>query len=107
MGVGTPEYMAPEQGLGRAVDGRADVYALGIVFYELLTGRKPFQAETPLAVLYKQMNDPLPHPGEVVAGLPKEVEQVLYKALVKDPENRYESSQSLYKQPPYLPVQIY
>ena len=90
VGVGTPEYMAPEQGLGRAVDGRADVYALGIVFYELLTGRKPFQAETPLAVLYKQMNDPLPNPGEVVAGLPKEVEQVLYKALSKDPENRYE-----------------
>ena len=99
--------MAPEQGLGKVIDGRADVYALGIVFYELLTGIKPFQAETPLAVLYKQMNDPLPRTKDIVAGLPKKVQQVLYKALAKDPKNRYESSQSLYKQPPYLPVQIY
>lgn len=89
VGVGTPEYMAPEQGLGKEVDGRVDVYSLGVVFYELVTGRKPFTADTPLAVLYKQMNDPLPRPKEIVPGLPGSVEKVIFKALAKKPEDRY------------------
>jgi serine/threonine protein kinase len=90
MGVGTPEYMAPEQGLGNKVDHRADIYALGIVLYEMITGRKPFQADTPMAVVIKQINDPLPRPTQFTPDLPKEVEQILLKALAKDPENRYQ-----------------
>jgi len=90
MGVGTPEYMAPEQGLGHKVDHRADIYALGIIFYEMVTGRKPFQADTPMAVVIKQINDPLPRPTQFVPDLPKEVEQILLKALAKDPNYRYQ-----------------
>ena len=89
MGVGTPEYMAPEQGIGSDVDGRADIYALGVVFYELITGRTPYKANTPMAVLLQSINDPLPRPSEFVKGIPKQVEQVLYKALAKNPKDRY------------------
>ena len=89
IGVGTPEYMAPEQGLGKEVDGRADVYGLGVVFYELVTGHKPYTADTPLAVLLKQVHDPLPRPRDFAPALPEEAEQVLFKALAKKPEDRY------------------
>ncbi len=91
LGVGTPEYMAPEQGLGKEVDGRVDIYALGVVLYELVTGRKPYTADTPLAVLIKHMADPLPRPGEVFPGISEELEKVILKALAKDPANRYQS----------------
>jgi serine/threonine protein kinase len=91
IGVGTPEYMAPEQAQGREVDGRADVYALGVVFYELVTGRKPYTADTPMAVIIKQATDPLPRPRQYVPDLPDRVEQVLFKALAKKPEDRYQS----------------
>lgn len=89
VGAGTPEYMAPEQGLGKEVDGRVDVYSLGVVFYELITGRKPYIADTPLAVLLKQFNDPLPRPRDFVPNLPDSVERVIFKALAKQPEARY------------------
>jgi len=91
IGVGTPEYMAPEQGLGKEVDGRADMYGLGVVLYEMVTGRKPYEAETPLAVLLKQVNDPLPRPKQFIPDLPDEVERVIFKALAKKPEDRYET----------------
>ncbi|MGB9724679.1 MAG: serine/threonine-protein kinase, partial [Chloroflexia bacterium] len=71
VGVGTPEYMAPEQGLGRKVDARADVYALGVVLYELVTGRKPYTADTPMAVVFKHLSDPLPRPRAYVPELPE------------------------------------
>mgnify|MGYP001264933902 CR=1 FL=1 len=93
VGIGTPEYMAPEQGLGKEVDGRADIYALGVVFYELITGRKPFTADTPMAVILKHVTDPLPRPKEFVPNLPDQVEQVLFKTLAKKPEDRYQSMQ--------------
>ena len=97
MGVGTPEYMAPEQAEGKTVDGRADIYSLGVVFFELVTGRKPFNAETPLAVVLKQINDPLPNPSQYVDGLPQEVERVILKTLSKDPTDRYQSMVELTK----------
>jgi len=95
VGIGTPEYMAPEQGMGRPTDGRADVYSLGIVYYELITGCKPFSADTPMAVVFKQMTDPLPPPGKYTPGIPAAVEKFLFKALAKQPEDRFDNMHSL------------
>jgi serine/threonine protein kinase len=91
VGIGTPEYMSPEQGAGKAVDARADIYSLGIVLYEMLTGRKPYTADTPMAVVLKQMTDPLPRPSDVNREIPSPVEKILIKALAKKPQDRYES----------------
>jgi len=95
VGVGTPEYMAPEQGMGREIDGRADVYALGVVLYELVTGRKPYTANTPMAVIFMHMTDPLPRPKLYVPDLPDRVEQIIFKAMAKKPEDRYQSMNDL------------
>jgi len=90
VGIGTPEYMAPEQGMGAStIDARADIYSLGIVLYEMVTGRKPYIADTPMAVVLKQMTDPLPRPTDFVLDLPEGVERILFKALAKQPEDRY------------------
>lgn len=89
VGIGTPEYMAPEQGLGKAVDGRTDIYAMGVVLFELITGSKPYIADTPLAVLLKQVNDPLPNLRSYHIHIPTNLERILYKSLAKQPENRY------------------
>ncbi len=90
VGIGTPEYMSPEQCMGEPkIDGRADIYSLGIILYELITGKKPFTADTPMAVIFKQHNDPLPKPGNFVKDLPESVEKILYKALAKKKEDRY------------------
>ncbi len=89
--VGTPEYMAPEQATAKFVDYRADIYALGIVFYEMVTGRKPFIADTPMAVLIKQSTEPLPRPKQYAPNLPDGVEKILLKTLAKKPDNRYQS----------------
>jgi eukaryotic-like serine/threonine-protein kinase len=88
--VGTPEYMAPEQATAKTVDHRADIYALGVVLYEMVTGRKPFQADTPMAVLIMHARDPLPRPSTFAPKLSGKVEQTLLKALAKDPANRYQ-----------------
>jgi multiple sugar transport system substrate-binding protein len=90
VGIGTPEYMAPEQGMGHPIDHRADIYALGVVFYEMVTGRKPYTADTPMAVVLMQVTQPLPRPTSFNPDLPDSVEQVLFKALAKDPSERYE-----------------
>jgi len=87
--LGTLEYVAPEQGLEGQCDGRSDLYSLGIVFYEMLTGRTPFRADTPLAILLKHLKDPLPHLRAFSPRIPKCVERVVVKALAKDPEKRY------------------
>jgi peptide/nickel transport system substrate-binding protein len=90
VGIGTPEYMAPEQGLGKPADYRSDVYSLGIVFYELVVGRNPYKADTPLAVLLKHVSEPLPRPRDTIRDLPEAVERVLFKALAKKPEDRFQ-----------------
>lgn len=91
VGIGTPEYMSPEQTLGKSIDGRADEYSLGIVFYEMVTGHKPYQADTPLAVAIKQNTEPLPNPRNFIPLLPEKVEHVILKSLAKDPHNRYQT----------------
>ena len=88
VGLGTPDYMAPEQWTNQVVP-QTDIYALGIVFYEMVTGRRPFTADTPAAVLIKQMQDPLPRPQTLAPDLPDQAEQLLYKALAKDPHDRF------------------
>ncbi len=88
MAVGTPEYMAPEQWLGK-VTPQVDIYALGIVFYELVTGRLPYSADTPAAIMLKQATEPLPRPRDLIRGLPEKAEQVIYKVLARKVEDRY------------------
>jgi serine/threonine protein kinase len=89
--IGTPEYMAPEQAKGEDVDHRADIYALGIIYYELVTGKKPFQGDTPMSVLIKHVTDLPPSPRLFVPSLPDAVLAVLSKALAKTPQERYQS----------------
>jgi serine/threonine protein kinase len=88
LGVGTPEYMAPEQWVGQAVP-QTDIYALGIVFYQMITGRLPHQAASPAEMLLKHVNEPVVRPKTLVADLPDQVETILLKALAKKPEARY------------------
>ncbi len=97
MSLGTPEYMSPEQAMGGTTDARSDVYSLGIVLYEMLTGHVPFRADTPLATLRMQADSPPPSPRRFVASLSQEVEGVVLKALAKDPATRYPSAGSLAK----------
>ncbi len=87
--VGTPEYMSPEQCEGENLTPAADLYALGVVAYEMLTGRPPFLGPTPLSVILAQVRDPLPPPRSVNPQLPESIERVLMKALAKRPEDRY------------------
>jgi len=90
--LGTLNYMAPEQGMEGRSDARSDIYSLGIVFYEMLTQRTPFDADTPLAILMKHLNDPLPLPRQVNPAIPEPFERVMLKALAKRPDERYQSA---------------
>lgn len=88
--IGTPSYMSPEQVRGdEDLDGRSDIYALGVILFEMLTGRGPFQANTPMSVALKHLTEPLPSIRSFRPDLPPEVEQILSKALAKDRNMRY------------------
>jgi serine/threonine protein kinase len=87
--LGTPNYMAPEQIQGREVDHRADIFSLGVVFYEMLTRRKPFQGENLTAVTHKIVYDAFTPPDEIVRDLPKAFTEILSRCLEKDPNRRY------------------
>ena len=89
-GIGTPDYMAPEQVAGEATE-QSDIYALGVVLYQMVTGRLPYQADTPLAVMLKKITEPLPRPSTYVKGLPDRLESVLIKALAQKPAERFTS----------------
>ncbi|MFZ5916421.1 MAG: protein kinase domain-containing protein, partial [Chloroflexota bacterium] len=93
--VGTPDYMSPEQGQGQEVTLRTDIYSLGIVLYECLTGRTPFSADTPLAVIFKHVQDPLPMPRSLNPAISEAVERVILKSLAKDPADRFASAEEM------------
>jgi tetratricopeptide (TPR) repeat protein len=87
--LGTPQYMAPEQALGEPIDARSDLYALGIVLYEMLAGQPPFRGDSPLATLALQVNAPLPKLRSINPAVPEPVEAMIERALAKDPAQRY------------------
>ena len=87
--MGTPAYISPEQAQAQTVDQRSDIYSLGIILYEMVTGRVPYTADTPLAVILKHVTHPLPLPSSVKPDIPESVERVLLKALAKNPDDRF------------------
>ncbi len=93
--VGTPAYMSPEQGLGQSGDNRSDIYSLGIVLYQMVTGTIPYDADTPIAVVLKHVNDPLPPPSGLNPDIPEGLERILYKALAKSPAERYQNVEEM------------
>ncbi|MFE6102246.1 protein kinase [Streptomyces laurentii] len=95
MVMGTPQYLSPEQALGKAVDHRSDLYATGCLLYELLALRPPFTGETPLSVVYQHVQDtPIP-PSEVTPGSPPELDGLAMRALAKDPDDRFQSAEEM------------
>jgi serine/threonine-protein kinase len=90
--LGTPAYMSPEGAQGNKVDERADIYSLGVILYEMVTGRLPYEGQTPYAMLLKLIHDPLPPPRSLKPDLPLIIEKLLLKALAKEPTERYQSA---------------
>jgi predicted Ser/Thr protein kinase len=95
VGLGTPAYMSPEQGQGVKVDHRSDIYSLGVILYEMVTGHVPFEAETPMAVMIKHITDPLPLPRTVKPDVPESIERVILRALAKNPADRFQTAGEL------------
>ena len=93
--IGTPAYMAPEQASGETVDGRSDIYALGIILFEMLTGRQPYEADTPMAIAIKHITDPVPRILEANPTLPMEVENIIQVAMAKRKEDRFNTAVEL------------
>ncbi len=93
--VGTPEYMSPEQAEVKEVDQRSDIYSLGVILYEMVTGRVPFEGETPLGIAMKHKNEIPADPGEINAQVPSDLSQVIMRCLEKDKEKRYQSAREV------------
>jgi tetratricopeptide (TPR) repeat protein len=93
--IGTPAYMSPEQCRGETADERSDIYALGVVLFEMLAGHPPYDADTPYAVILKHINDPIPSPRQIVPDLPDAVELIILRSLAKDPGDRFTSAAAL------------
>ncbi|MFE0641177.1 protein kinase, partial [Streptomyces sp. NPDC058877] len=95
MVMGTPQYLSPEQALGKAVDHRSDLYATGCLLYELLALRPPFTGETPLSVVYQHVQDAPVPPSEVAQGVPPELDGLAMRSLAKDPDDRFQSAEEM------------
>ncbi len=93
--IGTPAYMSPEQAKGdpeKPIDGRSDVYALGVILYEMLSGEQPYQSTTPMGVVVKHITEPIPHILDKNRDLPPAVETVIEKAMAKNPDERFSTA---------------
>ena len=93
--VGTPEYMAPEQACGQPVSPRTDLYAVGIILFEMLTGRLPFRGDSPMHVAIQQVQAQPPSPDSLVEGLPPELNALVLRLLAKEPEQRFSSAEAV------------
>lgn len=93
--IGTPAYMSPEQGMGETGDGRSDIYALSVLLFQMVTGRLPYQATTPLATLMKHISEPIPSPLKYNPNVPAGVQQIIQKGMAKEPEARYQTANDL------------
>lgn len=93
--MGTATYFSPEQAQGLAVDGRSDVYSLGVVLYEMATGEPPFTGDSPVSTAYKHVREPVAPPSKLVASIPPELERVILTCLAKEPFDRYQSADDL------------
>lgn len=93
--IGTPAYMSPEQALGQSGDERVDIYSLGVLLFHMLTGQLPFEADTPLAVVMKHVNEPTPLPISFNPEISTGLQTIILKAMAKMPEERYQSADEL------------
>ena len=93
--LGTPAYMSPEQAIDQPIDGRADVYALGLILFEMLTGRQVFSGSSALSIILKHINETPPLPSSLATHLTPEIDAVVAKALAKSPDDRYQSAGEL------------
>ena len=94
-GIGTPQYMSPEQGTGQMVDRRSDIYSLGIVLFHCLTGHVPFTADSPLSITLKHMNEPLPISRLAAENIPRPIIQVVQKMTAKQQQDRYQTTEEV------------
>ncbi|GGV19317.1 serine/threonine-protein kinase PksC [Streptomyces griseoflavus] len=95
MVVGTPQYLSPEQALGRGVDARSDLYSVGIMLFQLVTGRLPFEADSPLAIAYAHVQEEPPTASSVNRSLPPAVDALIARALKKNPNERFPSAEAM------------
>jgi len=95
--IGTPDYMSPEQVMGRKIDNRSDIFSTGVIFYEMMTGKKPFTSDSVTSILYKIAHEPLPSFEEIGVEIPIEIETIINKAVEKEPEKRYQAMNEMIK----------